>query len=118
MADIASNPRRFQFSIRVMLVATASVAAVVGAMVAEPSPWSCLALGSLSVLFASVSIMTACMSTGRFRAFWTWTAVPAFLGAVGVSIFIYPLSTYADINDDLSAIAELLRVGRSCGASR
>jgi hypothetical protein len=76
-----TQPPRFQFSIRLMLVATAAIAAAVGAALPEPSWQSCLALEFLAFFFASIGVMAAFKSRGAFRVFWIAATTPASGGA-------------------------------------
>jgi hypothetical protein len=80
-------PSRFQFSIRLLLIVTAAVAAAVGAVVAEPSWQSCLALEFVAVLFASIAVVAAFKSKGVFRVFWVAAAVPT--SAATGTYFVY-----------------------------
>ena len=87
MLDTPRAPCGFQFSIRLLLLATAAIAAAVAAASAEPSWQSCIALEFLAVLFASVAVMAACRSRGAFRVFWIAAAVPA--SGAAATYFIY-----------------------------
>ncbi|HWB13511.1 MAG TPA: hypothetical protein VG826_30075 [Pirellulales bacterium] len=80
-------PSRFQFSIRLLLVVTAAIAAAVAAVAAEPAWQSCLALEFLAMLFASIAVIAATKSHGAFRVFWIAVAVPASGGAA--TYFVY-----------------------------
>ncbi|HVX15507.1 MAG TPA: hypothetical protein VHC22_30245 [Pirellulales bacterium] len=73
--------RGFQFSIRLLLIATAAIGAAVAAVAAETSWKSCLALEFLGILFASIAILAACKSHGALRVFWIAATVPATGGA-------------------------------------
>ncbi|HEV3340673.1 MAG TPA: hypothetical protein VG125_09960 [Pirellulales bacterium] len=87
MSDAADMPSRFQFSIRLLLIATAVIAAAVAAVAAEPTWQSCLALEFLSLVFASIAILAAFKSQGSLRVFWVAAAVPAGGGAA--TFFVY-----------------------------
>ena len=66
---IGGPPARFQFSIRLMLVATAAVAAAVGAVTAEPSWLSLAVLEFLTIFFAAASVIVLRQATGNWRTF-------------------------------------------------
>jgi hypothetical protein len=79
--DPSASSFRAQFSIRLMLIATAAIAAAVAAASAEVSWQSCLALEFLGLLFASIAVIAAVKSRGALRVFWIAAAVPAGGGA-------------------------------------
>jgi hypothetical protein len=76
-----TKPSHFQFSLRVMFVATAATAAAIAAALPEPSWQSCLALEFLAFFFASIGVMAAFKSRGAFRVFWIAATTPASGGA-------------------------------------
>ena len=111
----ASQPRGgFQFSIRLMLIATAAIAAAIAAVLAEPSWQSCLALEFLGFFFASIAIVAAIKSRGALRVFWAAAAVPAAGGTA--PSFIYGLlaastaSSFADPDEAFMMITSGLRL--------
>jgi hypothetical protein len=87
MLATPSPPAGFQFSIRLLLTATAAIAAAIAAVVAEPTWQSCLALEFLGVFFASIAVIAAFKSHGTLRVFWIAAAVPATGGAA--TYFVY-----------------------------
>jgi hypothetical protein len=74
-------PSRIQFSIRLLLVATAAIAAAVGAVAAEPSLWSMIAMTALSVIFLTVPVIACFETVGRCRAVWVGVALSLGLAA-------------------------------------
>jgi hypothetical protein len=81
------NPmrRRFQFSIRFLLVATVAVAAGAAAIRAKPSVKSGMAIECLTLAFSTAAAVGAILTNRKSRTFWIGAAlvlVPAsFLGA-------------------------------------
>jgi hypothetical protein len=57
--------RRFQFSIRFLLVATVAVAAGAAVVGAEPSNQSVLAMSFLTVLYATAALVGVAMTHGK-----------------------------------------------------
>jgi hypothetical protein len=76
-----------QFSIRLLLMATAAIAAVLAAAKPKPTWQSCLAMESLAVFFASIAVMAVVKCRGGLRVFWIAAATPASIAAV--TYFIY-----------------------------
>ncbi|HWB10316.1 MAG TPA: hypothetical protein VG826_13885 [Pirellulales bacterium] len=82
-------PARFQFSIRLMLVATAAVAMGAGA-VTTPLGWHSLpVLLLLGIAFASIAVMGAVSTQGRPRAFWIGFALAAGLAAILATAMVF-----------------------------
>ncbi|HWB14571.1 MAG TPA: hypothetical protein VG826_35430 [Pirellulales bacterium] len=82
--------RRFQFSIRFLLLVTVGIAAGTAAVRAEPSAKSALAVECLTVAFATVAIVGVKETCGKLRTFWIGTAIvlgPLAIYAVQKSIF-------------------------------
>jgi hypothetical protein len=77
-----SNPVRFQFSIRHILVATAVVASAVGACATRQDFVAAVALNLVAALLCSLAIVAVVMTTGKVRTFWIGAAIPAFAGVV------------------------------------
>jgi hypothetical protein len=83
-----------QFSIRLMLVATAAVAAGIASIRAETTAEAILAIDGLTVLFASAAILGVTQTSGKLRTFWIGTAMllgPAAFFSVqsASSVWIY-----------------------------
>lgn len=78
---------RFQFSIRLMLAATAVVASAVWATDAKPSV-STLAIFALSMVFTSVSILAYTLTTGTLRTFWLGVMVPTGTQAIATVLLL------------------------------
>jgi hypothetical protein len=73
---------RPQFSIRLLLMATAGIAAALGAVTAPPG-WHTLPIILLAGIgYAAMSIIFAVMTKRRIRAFWIGFAVAAGLAAI------------------------------------
>lgn len=66
---------RFQFSIRLLLVATAAVAGAVAAISAEPSWQSLAGLECLTMFFATASVVAMRRTCGKVQTFWIGSAV-------------------------------------------
>jgi hypothetical protein len=77
-----SNASRFQFSIRLMLVATAAVAAAFWVITSEPGWPSLMSLVFFAIAFATVSTIAAVCSGGRLRVFWVGASVMLIVGAL------------------------------------
>jgi hypothetical protein len=75
-------PARFQFSIRLMLVATAAVAAAMAAYRAEHSWQGRLAINGLTVFSATAAILGVIQTSGKLRAFWLGAAFVLIITAV------------------------------------
>ena len=66
---------RFQFSIRLMLVVTAAVAAALAAVCAERSFQSAFAINGLTVAFTTAAIVAVIQTRARMQSFWAGTVV-------------------------------------------
>lgn len=66
---------RLQFSIRLLLVATAAAAGGLAAVCAERSFQSAFAINGLTVAFATVAIVAVSRTRGSVQMFWVGTAV-------------------------------------------
>lgn len=106
---------RFQFSIHVVLVITAMVAAIAGASVAQ-SPWlSVVACRALAVLFASVGILSSLAHNGRMRVFLVGATIPAVIGEIEAArdfkgMLYYFQSKVGNLQSDLEIVADSLRI--------
>jgi len=65
---------RFQFSIRMLLVATAAVAVAVAAGRAQSSFQSAFVINGLTVAFNTAAIVAVMQTSGKVRTFWVGTA--------------------------------------------
>lgn len=104
----------FQFSIRLLLVATACIALAVAAISAKPSWPSMFALELLSVGFATISIDAAIGTTGKVRSFWIGVSVPNVLAAVLAVMAIcvcYPVLDFKVSHQFFEAVVDFIRFG-------
>jgi hypothetical protein len=108
MPSTAAHRAAFSFSIRSLLVATAAVAAAVGAVTTEPSWQSCLALEGLSLWFSTAGITAALNSRGPKKSFWICAAVPTTV--VAGTFVLVVLEDHLDSFDDLEQAAKWMRV--------
>jgi hypothetical protein len=72
--------RRFQFSIRVVLGMTAAIGTAIGAVVAEPSWQSLIALEGVSLFFSAFAVIAALRTKRSVQAFWIGNSI-AFCAA-------------------------------------
>lgn len=106
---------RLQFSIRMMLVATGVVAAAVGAVTAQPSWRSLIALECLTLLLATASVIALRQAAGNWRTFWmgaTMAHAMAFICAGHVIPWFVPYQhglDVAEIKDYAAGAAQSLR---------
>ena len=91
-----SKAIRFQFSIRLLLVATAAVAAIAFAFSANDSTWCGAILLILIVTIPSYLAMGCVYGRGWLRAFCVAAVVPASFG-------------YAGVGEDLSYLTRISR---------
>jgi hypothetical protein len=75
MTELSNGAKPLQFSIRLLLVATAAVAAAVGAVTAKPSWKSLVALECLTMFLATGSLIVLRQATGNRRTFWIGVTV-------------------------------------------
>ena len=106
-------PGRIQFSIRLLLLATAAIAAAFAAASPEPTWQSCVALEFLAIVFASIAVTAALKSRGGARVFWFAAAAPA-LGAATTHLVFACIATasasFTEPEDSLLMVASGLRV--------
>ncbi|HVX15117.1 MAG TPA: hypothetical protein VHC22_28250 [Pirellulales bacterium] len=108
----AENPQRVQFSLRLLLVATAVVAGATATVAAKPSLVSVISTLACAVLLFSVSTLAFMKTGGTPKAFWLGMAIPTGIAAVALVVSTRDFVWVASYSSALSAISDELARSR------
>jgi hypothetical protein len=107
--------RRFQFSMRLLLVWIAVIATAAWGATSKSNLVAAISLNVVALLFCSLTIIAAIVTTGKSSAFWIGAAIPAAAGAALAVLDYYTcLGTFSNPPDwKLGAeyLASQLRTG-------
>jgi hypothetical protein len=114
--DCVQMASRFQFSIRLILVVTASIGGVCAAVSAQPSWKSLIALECLTMFFVTWGVIFMKQTDGDLHYFWFGTAVGFSMAAVCAAHVIPWFVPYehgvpvAELGDYAAGAAQSLRI--------
>lgn len=76
---------RFQFSIRLMLVATALIAVGAWVFTWEPSAPALIAMPAIVTSLVTLSAFACCSTTGKAKVFWFGFTIPVAIGILAAT---------------------------------